>query len=419
MSAVTSNQTIVAPLHMSSVAGGLSRSVGTRLHIWPLLTILTSFWIYVALSNVLYAASMQASLSTVSPGHYFASWDARVLQHLFMYPVLIGCVLTSLRVGWQPSWRAVPVQLGVALLFSALAAPALESAEMLVGKTQGWHDSQAHTLSAFLAGPQPALWLASATNFLLTYGFGLALITGFALYQRVRDAQVRSAALERALTSAHLAALRMQLSPHTLFNLLHTIRGQIGWDPAAAQAMVVQLGDLLRRLLTAGERDFSLLSDELRFARLYLELQQKRFADRLTIWMADLDGLPSLWVPSLILQPLIENAVVHGLAGHGGAVEIRVEAVVCGEKLLLRVINTIAASSVAGRDGIGLRNVRERVAVQFAERAMFSAAAADANNWIAEIRMPLLRDGPEPEPATADGAGASSRDQLRAQRVAQ
>jgi LytS/YehU family sensor histidine kinase len=239
------------------------------------------------------------------------------------------------------------------------------------------------------------MWLGTATNFLLTYGFCLALLTGLALYHRFRDSQLKSAALERSLTSAHLAALRMQLSPHTLFNLLHTIRGQIGWDPAGAQGMVVQLGDLLRRLLSAGERDFTLLTDELRFVRLYLELQQKRFADRLTIWIADLDGIPALWVPSLILQPLIENAVVHGLAGHNGPVEIRVEATVCGESLVLRVINTIAPNSIAGRDGIGLRNVRERLAVQFAERARFTAEAADPGSWIAEIRMPLLRDGPE------------------------
>ncbi len=72
----------------------------------------------------------------------------------------------------------------------------------------------------------------------------------------------------------------MQLSPHTLFNLLHTIRGYIEWDPKGAQSMVVQLADLLRRLLNAGERDFSKLSDELQFVRLYLELQQRRFADR-------------------------------------------------------------------------------------------------------------------------------------------
>jgi LytS/YehU family sensor histidine kinase len=238
-------------------------------------------------------------------------------------------------------------------------------------------------------------WLASATNFLLTYGFGLALITGFAFYQRLRDSQLRSAALERALTAAHLAALRMQLSPHTLFNLLHTIRGQITWDPVAAQSMVVQLGDLLRRLLTAGEREFSRLSDELQFVRLYLQLQQKRFADRLTVSAPDPETLPPVWVPSLILQPLVENAVLHGLAGHEGPVAIRVEAVVSDETLSLRVVNTIGPVRVTGRTGIGLNNVRERLAIQFGGRATFSAMPGYENVWIAEVRMPLLRDGPD------------------------
>jgi hypothetical protein len=395
MNAVTSNRPIVGTGPVQGLAASLRDSVGAGLKFGPLLVILTTFWIYVTLSNVLYAASMDASFASMTPGHFFAPWDARVLQHLFLYPFLILCVLGSLRVGWTPTWRTVPLQIAMGLAFSFLAAPALELAEMLIGSMRGWSHSMHHSWADFLKGSDSAMWLASATNFELTYGFCLALVTGFGLYQRFRDSQLRSAALERALTCAHLAALRMQLSPHTLFNLLHTIRGQIGWDPAAAQAMVVQLGDLLRRLLTAGERDFSLLADELRFCRLYLELQQKRFADRLTIWMADLDGIPSLWVPSLILQPLIENAVVHGLAGHNAAVEIRVEVTVCGENLLLRVINTIAPNSMAGHDGIGLRNVRERLQVQFAERARFTAAAADATNWIAEIRMPLLRDGPE------------------------
>ena len=395
MNAVTSNRGILTSGVETGLAAGLRESVNAGLRFWPLLAILTAFWVYVTLSNVLYATSMQASLSSMSPGHYFAPWDERVLQHVFLYPVLIVCVLGSQRIGWTPMWRTLPLQIVLALLFSFLASPAMIAAEVLIGNWSDWKHTDPYTWSEFIKGPQPAMWLASATNFEVTYGFGLALVTGFAIYQRFRDFQLRSAALERALTSAHLAALRMQLSPHTLFNLLHTIRGQIGWDPAAAQAMVVQLGDLLRRLLNAGEHDFSLLADELRFVRLYLELQQKRFADRLTIWMADLDGIPPVWVPSLILQPLIENAVVHGLAGHSGPVEIRVEVTVCGENLLLRVINTIAPSSIAGRDGIGLRNVRERLQVQFGERAAFTAAAADANNWIAEIRMPLLRDGPE------------------------
>jgi hypothetical protein len=395
MNAVTSDRTAFVRQSVVGLAAGLREPATAGVKFRPLLAVLTTFWVYVTVSNVLYATGMQASFSMMAPGHYFAPWDQRVLQHVFLYPVLVLCVCASLRLGWTPLWRTLPPQLGLGIMFSALGSPAMIAAEFLVGSMDEWKHTTPYTWREFLAGPEPAMWLASATNFLLTYGFCMALITGLAIYQRYRDSQLKAAALERALTSAHLAALRMQLSPHTLFNLLHTIRGQIGWDPQAAQSMVVQLGDLLRRLLSAGERDFTLLTDELRFVRLYLELQQKRFADRLTIWIADLDGIPALWVPSLILQPLIENAVVHGLAGHSGPVEIRVEVTVCGENLVLRVINTIPRSATAGRDGIGLRNVRERLAVQFAERATFTAEAADPSNWIAEIRMPLLRDGPE------------------------
>ncbi len=100
------------------------------------------------------------------------------------------------------------------------------------------HESNPLTDPFFLS-----LWLASFVSFLPSYGFGLALITGLALYTRFRNSELQVAALEREWSAARLAALRMQLSPHTLFNLLHTIRGHIEWDPKAAQSMVVQLAD--------------------------------------------------------------------------------------------------------------------------------------------------------------------------------
>jgi hypothetical protein len=365
----------------------------------PFLWVLTAFWVYVAISNVMYATNMQASLSSMKVEHVFAPADARLLQHLMLYPLFILCMWRSLRTGWQPLWRTLPLQIALALLFVVPASPLLMLGEVLTSK---WYGLPAHEMGSgwptwreFLAGPEIPTWLASATNFLVTYCFGVVLVMGFAFYQRLRDAQLRSAALERALTSAHLQALRMQLSPHTLFNLLHTIRGQIIWDPPAAQTMVVQLGDLLRRLLSAGEREFSRLTDELQFVTLYLELQQKRFADRLTVTVPERATVPRAWVPSLILQPLVENAVVHGLTGHDGAVSIRVEASALGETLILRVLNTIARDKAVGHTGIGLANVRERLEVQFGERARFTAAPAEEQLWVAEIQMPLLRDGPD------------------------
>ena len=376
---------------------------GAKSALWRLFTtpgvrqnflILSVFWIYVALSNVLYATSMQASFDQMSQFHVFAPSCARLLQHLILYPVLLLCAWASMRIGWHSLWRKLPVQLLLAALFAFLAKPALEIGEILSSDAS----MKEHVMSKGTLGWWDELdipgWMASMTSFLLTYGFALAIIMGFAFYQRFRDAQLRSGALERALSSAHLAALRMQLSPHTLFNLLHTIRGQISWDPAAAQSMVVQLGDLLRRLLAAGERDFSRLDDELQFVRLYLGLQQRRFADRLSVRVPESDGLVAAWVPSLILQPLVENAVVHGLANHEGPVMVRVEAVVNDETLSLRVVNTIAPGRTSGGNGIGLRNVRERLAIQFGNRASFSAMAGYDNVWIAEVRLPLLRDGP-------------------------
>ncbi len=356
--------TPVEPMHAASLAQHtLARPAGTdagRVPFLPYVWVLTGFWVYVMLSNLMYANNMQASLSSMKLEHVFAPSSARLLQHLFMYPLFILCMWRALRTGWT-----------------------------------AWSD--------FFAGPEIPTWVASATNFLVTYCFGLALTTGLAFYQRLRDAQLRTSALERALTQAHLAALRMQLSPHTLFNLLHTIRGQITWDPPAAQTMVVQLADLLRRLLTATEREFSRLGDELQFVSLYLDLQRKRFSDRLAVCAPERAGLPPAWVPSLILQPLVENAVVHGLAGHEQPVTIRVEVEVAGEELTLRVSNTIARGKIAGAVGIGLANVRERLVGQFGRRARFTAGPAGAELWVATIVMPLLRDGPEPERAPPGG----------------
>lgn len=359
---------------------------------WTQLAVLTAFWTYVALSNVLYARSMSATLDPRGTEHFFASWTARILQHLFLYPVLIGCVHLSQRLTFRPVWRSVPIQLLLGLAFAALAAPLLAVSEALLGN-MAEHSVSSWSMHELL--PKLPLWVASATSFLLTYGFALALTNGFALYQRFRDSELRRAALERAWSGARLAALRMQLSPHTLFNLLHTIRGQIAWNPATAQSMIVQLGDLLRRLLDAGGHEFSPLTGELAFAQLYLELQQRRFSDRLSIQLPDPALLPPASVPSLILQPLIENAVVHGLAGHDGPVDIKVEAATSDETLVLRVVNTTAQNCVPARNGIGLRNVAERLSVHFGGRASLATGAIDSGHWLAEVRMPLLRAGPQ------------------------
>jgi hypothetical protein len=371
-------------LTASEPLGGIRRDLG----------LLTVFWTYVALTNVLWGLSMRASLESIGLHHVFSPWNARLLQHVALYPALIGCLWMSRRIGWQPLWRAAPLQLICGLFFSALANPAMEVAERLAGLlpwAAPWSASIALATNAY-PGQQGFLWLASATPFLLAYLFGLALLTGSDLYRRYDNAQRHSAALERSLNAAHLSALRMQLSPHTLFNLLHTIKGNVAWDPPLAQSMIVQLSDLLRRALRIGERELCPLEEELELARLYLQLQQRRFADRLSVVVPEPGSSPSIWVPSLILQPLVENAVMHGLAHDHAAVTVRVEAQMVDETLLLRVVNsrTPGHSEASESVGIGLRNLRERLSIQFGGSASLNAGPGPNQNWVAEIRIPLL-----------------------------
>jgi hypothetical protein len=353
------------------------------------LLIVSGFWLYVALSNILYAEAMSVAFSEATQESLFASWYARLLQHVLLYPIVLLCLRAALRVGWTPLWRALPLQLLLAVCVSALARPALYLAQVIL---RGLHalvfggairptGDYAEWLGRMFSDILLAGWLASFTSFMVAYGFGLAILTGFGMYRRLRD-------VEAQWNAARLDALKSQLSPHTLFNLLHTIRGQIGWDPAAAQKMVVQLADLLRRLLSAGERDFVELREELQFVTLYLQLQQQRFSDRLQVRLPDPATVPAARVPSLILQPLVENAVVHGLANHDGAVTVTLDARFDNGALSIDIENDMARGQTAAAPGVGLRNVRQRLEVQYGGRASLLCGPMGEGRWRAQVQIP-------------------------------
>lgn len=212
---------------MPAYAGALRRS--------QLFAIVAAFWIYVTLSDVLYAYSMRTGITRENFVPLFAPWDARVLQHLLLLPFLLVSFWASLRIEWRPLLLAIPLQILLGTCFAAIAYPAMMVATLALEGPE-WHaQAMHHAAGPFLDSNLASLWLASFISFLPAYGFGLAMVTGLALYARFQNSEFRVAALEREWSSARLAALRMQLSPHTLFNLLHTIRGYIDWDPKGAQ----------------------------------------------------------------------------------------------------------------------------------------------------------------------------------------
>ena len=351
------------------------------------LTLASLFWAYVTLTDIVFHEGMRIELSEMSNVMLFFPWEYRLMQHVLMLPVLLLCYSTAVRIGWRPARRRVPQQLALALAFSLLMFWMMLTGGWILHAVIGTH---AEPFGIFTKGGW-AVWGGSTATALLAYGFGLVLITGVATYRRYHELQLRNSELRRDWAGARLAALRTQLSPHTLFNVLHTIQARISGEPEVAETLIASLGDLLRGLLQAGERDFSQLRDELQFVELYLGLQIGRFADRLTVHVQSGPDVPAVWVPSLILQPLVENAVVHGLADHSGPVRVDVTYDLAPERLQLQVVNS-TVSSDARTEGLGLRNVRERLAVQFGERAVLTSGPVDSSTWQATLTLPVLRE---------------------------
>jgi signal transduction histidine kinase len=185
--------------------------------------------------------------------------------------------------------------------------------------------------------------------------------------QRLR-AQEAAAAEARLLTErAQLAALRAQVNPHFLFNALHSIGALVTINPVLADRALEQLGDMLRYVLSAEEE--VLLSQEWRFTSDYLAIEELRLGDRLRVQAHVDDRAVLVLVPPLILQPLVENAVRHGISNRPQGGEVRITARVDGDELHLEVADDGCGNVGGGGSGFGLESVRRRLAAIYGERA--------------------------------------------------
>ena len=208
--------------------------------------------------------------------------------------------------------------------------------------------------------------------------------------RRAARATVDRERLRAEVAEQRLIALTGQLHPHFLFNTLQGISTLIHRDPDAADEMLAKLSDLLRDLLRHRNQALVPLSDELRYARTYLEIAQLRFAERLTFDIAVDPSLDQASVPLFILQPLVENALAHGIGGRtqGGRVTVKAER--DGNRLRLAVADDGAGltTSATRRDGIGLSNTRERLRATFGGDHEFSLQGRPDGGVIARIDIP-------------------------------
>jgi hypothetical protein len=286
--------------------------------------------------------------------------------------------------GGSPVERVGGLRVGV----TAAAASFLSSAVWLL-IARGWFG----LIASFGRWTDvPSLFRAAAPTF---FGFGvllylLAMAVSYlaAAFAVSRDAERRGLELQVLAREAELRALRAQIDPHFLFNSLQSISALTTADPQAARRMCLLLADFLRETLALGARERIPLSSELALVRRFLAVEQVRFGERLQVDIAA-EGAEACEVPPLLLQPLVENAVTHGIAHlvEGGTIGVRAERRVAS--LVVTVDNPCDAGRPAGRGtGLGLRNVRARLEGLYGNDALLRTNEADGR-FLVRLEIPL------------------------------
>jgi hypothetical protein len=232
---------------------------------------------------------------------------------------------------------------------------------------------------------------------LLVYWVIVAVNHAFDYYDKLREREVRTAELERCLTEARLQALQMQLNPHFLFNTLHAIASLMHKDVDAADRMLVRLGELLRHALEATDTQEVTLREELDFLSRYLDIERTRFGARLNLEMRIAPETLDALVPNLILQPLLENAIRHGIEPHARPGRIEVGARREGESLRLEVRdNGDGLAGGALTEGVGLSNTRARLSQLYGQAQKFSLSNAPQGGFLASVDLPFrLQSNPD------------------------
>jgi two-component system, LytTR family, sensor kinase len=288
------------------------------------------------------------------------------------------------------AWSRYVLLLALSALVASIVQPIISETIRLVLPGLGWllplrqdHSSQ----------PVQSLQMTVIRN----AGVNLPVYVGIVLawhaatyYRELRDRQLKSSELESLLHRAQLQALRSQLNPHFLFNTLHSIAELVHENPQLAESLILRLGELLRQVLRSSTSPDVPLAEELDFVRGYVEIEQMRLGERLQVrWDVEAEALQER-VPSLILQPLVENAIQHGIAPLTAMGSLTIRAWRERGCLCLQVRDTgpgLSGESSERGSGIGLSNTRARLEQLYGGRQSFELIGD--NGLLVNVRLPL------------------------------
>jgi hypothetical protein len=385
--------------------------------LWPLIwTVGGLFWAVVAVIEIV--AFWHAS-GTMMEGEYVPTSPARGLSFMLQF-LVAACVY---RVALAQRWpyggyaraRVIAIQIFLALAFVRCAPGAYYLAAAVVdGLRDELRDNLRH-LQSFRWSYSDWAWALRLS--VPRYALGLVLVALVKVAREYHRETLRSASLSMEYANTRLAMLSAQLQPHFLFNALHTIAELVDQNPARATIMLARLGDFLRHALETSKQRWVSVRTEITGIEAYLAVQQARFGERLQVDIAVDPAATQLAIPSLLLQPLVENAVDHGRGGPDESLLVRVMVRRDRDRLQVVVTNSrprLAAPLPRSAYGYGLGNVEAKMKAAYAEAATLTVGPGPGpdDGTHAEVNLPA-HISPIDEPAAAtnravEPAGASA-----------
>lgn len=338
------------------------------------------FWLFSAANKML----VRGTLLAVHDVPFLATPQQYGVQYLLLIPVLALTHYAAFRIGFPTRGRLLALVRHLALMLClALAARlALDAAHVILVSGDFRLTDLPAILGSWFGGPPsvdtdpmdgvfaPLIVLTTGLDIVFQYLIALALVAGALGWKRYHDAEQARARAALEAERARGMALRRQLDPHALFNTLNAVAATIRPAPQTAITMIAALGDLLRELLNQ-ERELSTVAEEFSIAARYLQLYALRFPDRLHIAINEPTDCAQVLVPSFLLQPLIENAALHGVESGAARVDVTLSAkALSGGGVTIAISNTVHAEAVmpepASSPGIGLSNTWRRLCTHYA-----------------------------------------------------
>lgn len=351
--------------------------------------------IMAVLTVVAQLASMQMANQACFLGYHQARWQ-QFLPFNLLFFYLWGALL-PLVVFLCGRLQRYAYQRKFLLSLHALAAVVLSLAHMvllffLTARVLGFELEPIGTATTFRGFFSK--WIYSEA---ISYLALAALVHLVLIYRHNRRQDLRSSRLETELAQAQLQALKMQIHPHFLFNTLNTISSYVYKDQDLAVSMISRLSELLRLTLETGEETEISLGDELAITAKYLAIEQIRFAERLKVTQEIDPQARDQRVPALILQPLVENAIRHGISPQIEGGTISIHARIEKATLVIEVLDIGKGLRSPCREngtGIGLKNIRSRLRQRYGERASLVLSPAGTGGCRAALTLPLDFPGP-------------------------